>query len=433
MTLSQGSGELKRTLGLFSLIAYGVGDILGAGIYVLIGRVAGLVGSACWVPFLVALVTASLTGLSYAELGSRFPRSAGESFYSLKAFESPLLSYLVGFFVLMSGVVSMAVVSQGFTGYVRALWPTVPAWAVIGFFFLVLLTINFWGMKQSSMTNIFCTAIEVGGILLVIVAGLKFFGHVHYLEVTPPPGKPVLKSLLEAGVLAFYAFIGFEDMVKAAEESYQPSESIPRAIVWSIGIVAGLYLLTAVAAVSAVSSRELAHAQAPLLKVVETGFPGLPREIFIFIALFAVTNTALVNFVMGSRLLYGMAKEGLAPALLAHVHPRRHTPDYAIWVVFVAALALALGGSLTLLAQSTSLLLLSVFLVINISLAVLKLRPGNPPPRFGVPAAIPWLGASSCVVLILFADPKAYVTVLALAALALVLYRSLSIACRIRN
>ncbi|MBI2167412.1 MAG: amino acid permease [Candidatus Omnitrophica bacterium] len=420
--MSPGPARLKRSLGLFALVAYGVGDILGAGIYVLIGKMAGLVGNACWLSFLIALVVASLTGLSYAELSSRFPRSAGESYYSLKAFGRPLLSYLVGFLVLISGVVSMAVVSQGFTGYVTALCPFLPGPGVILCFFLVLTVINFWGMRESSVTNIFCTALEISGILIVIAAGIGAFGRVNYLEISPPAGMKVSTALSQGAVFAFYAFIGFEDMVKAAEESREPEKLIPRAIVWSIAIVACLYVLTALAAVSVVPAGELAKSQAPLALVVKTGFPGIPPALFTLIALFAVTNTALVNFVMGSRLLYGMAREGLAPEAFAHIHPKRNTPDRAIIALLAVALPLALAGSLATLAQSNSLILLTVFFLVNVSLTVIKLRPAEAIPPFQIPVVIPILGALTCLFLIFYIQAEAFVIALSLVALALCLY-----------
>ena len=414
--------ELKRSLGFFSLVAFGVGDILGAGVYALIGKGTGLVGPIYWVCFLAALIVAALTGLSYAELGSRFPRSAGESFYTLKAFGKPFLSYGVGFLVLMSGVISMAVVSHAFAGYVRAIWPAFPAPVIILLFFLLLAVINFWGIQESSFTNVICTLVEVSGILVVIGAGLQYAGKVNYLEMIPADGKDPTTAFFQASILAFYAFIGFEDMVKAAEESHQPERSIPRAIIVSLAIVTILYVLTALAAVSVVPVAELARSSAPLMLVVERGFPAFPRGIFTLIALFAVTNTALVNFVMGSRLLYGMAKEGLAPSVLGRVHAIRSTPHVAIVVVFLIALLLALTGTLTLLAQSTSLILLIVFFLVNGSLLMLKIRFPDERSAFRVFFGVPVGGALSALALIYYIDPKAYVSVFILMVLAVAFY-----------
>ncbi len=414
--------QLKRSLGPFALILYGVGDILGAGIYALIGQVAGLAGNASWLAFLFSFVVASLTGLSYAELGSRFPRSAGASVYSLKAFRNSFLSYLLGFLVLMSGAVSMATVSHAFAGYLTTLWPLVPPWSVIVLFFVTLTVINFWGIRESSLTNIFCTAVEISGILIVIAAGLKSFGRVNYLEMAPPAGPSPVSAFFQAGVIAFYAFIGFEDIANVAEETRAPEKSIPRAIITSLAVVAILYILTALASVSVVPAHELRSSRAPLLLVAERGFPGIPRGVFTLIALFAVTNTALVNFIMGSRLLYGMAREGLMPPFLSRVHPSRHTPHLAIGTVVTIATLLALTGTLVILAQSNSLILLAVFFFMNLSLIIVKLRPNEPAPSFRVPLWIPFLGALSSIFMIFFVDPQAFLTVLALLLIGLSVY-----------
>ena len=416
------ASQLKRSLGPFALIAYGIGDILGAGIYALIGKVAGLVGNVSWLAFVFSFVVASLTGLSYAELGSRFPRSAGASIYSMKAFRNPLLSYSIGFLVLTSGAVSMATVSHAFTGYLIAIWPGVPPWTVMFIFFLILTVINFWGIDESSLTNIFCTAVEVTGILIVIAAGLKSLGRVDYLEMTVPAEKSSFGAFFQAGILAFYAFIGFEDIANVAEETQEPEKLMPRAIIISVTFVAVLYVLTALAAVSVVPARELGGSSAPLMLVVERGFPWIPRSLFTLIALFAVTNTALVNFIMGSRLLYGMAREGLMPSSLSRVHPRRQTPHLAIGVVALMAMALASTGTLVILAQCNSLILLTVFFFMNLSLMIVKLRPKEPTPVFQVPLWIPLLGGFSCIFLVFFVDRRAFATVFLFLLIGLAVY-----------
>ncbi|MBI4549898.1 MAG: amino acid permease [Candidatus Omnitrophica bacterium] len=408
-------GKLERTLGLFSLIAYGVGDILGAGIYGLVGKIAGVAGNACWLSFLISLMVASLTGLSYAELASRFPRAGGETTYSFEAFRLPLLSHALGFLVLMSGVVSMAAVSHAFGGYVRALFPAVPLKVIVLVFFFVLAAISFRGMRESSLTNVICTIVELTGLAIVIVAGLAHFGKVNYLEF-PPQAELTGRwaAVFQGGVLAFYAFIGFEDMVKASEEAHNPSRVIPRAILISLAIVGFFYVMTALAAVSVVPASELAAAEAPLMLVVERGLPQIPRGLFTLIALFAVTNTALVNFVMGARLLYGMAEEGLVPRILGKIHPVRRTPHVAIAAVFFLAVGLALTGTLSRLAQSTAALLLIVFFVVNLSLLSVK-RKAAAPPGFSVPLAVPLLGAATTVLLACYVSRRALVTVAILA------------------
>lgn len=437
---------LKRTLGLFSLVAFGVGDILGAGIYALVGKIAGIVGPACWLSFAFSFFVAGLTGLSYAELGSRFPRAGSESYYSLTAFRRPALSHAIGFLVLMSGIVSMAAVSHAFGGYLRAVFPAIPLRVVIVLFFSLLAAVSFWGIKEASLTNVVCTAIEVSGLLIVIFIGLSHFGKVNYLEFSDTAlsgGKG--NAIFHGSVLAFYAFIGFEDMVKASEESHSPAEIMPKAILWSLAITGAIYILTSVAVVSVVPITELVQSQAPLMLAVEKGAPWMPRGIFTAIALFAVTNTALVNFIGGSRLLYGMAREGLAPKFFGHIHPKQQTPDMAIAAVFLTALVLAMTGTLPLLAQSTATLLLIVFITVNASLIVIQWRDGkneadrqHQPDRaaggglselvpanrrvFSVPRFVPVLGMLSTFFLTLQVQPSALMIVAALALISLVLF-----------
>ena len=420
--LTPPSSQLKRSLGTFALIIYGIGDILGAGIYVLIGKVAGAVGPACWLSFVISFFVASVTGLTYAELGSRFPRAAGESIYSLKAFRKKSLSYLVGFLVLVSGMVSMATVAHGFSGYVHAVIPEIPDYLIILAFLLVLAMINFWGIKQSSITNIICTIIEVTGLVIVIIAGMQYFGEVDYLSVLPAEGVSIHVALLQGGILAFYAFIGFEDIVNVAEETQDPSKTIPRAIIVALIVTSVFYMLTAIAAVSAVSVSDLSASSAPLMLVVERGLPDIPRELFTLIALFAVTNTALINFIMSSRILYGMSRERLVPAVLGRVHVKRQTPYFAIMMTFLIVLILALTEGLEILAQSTSFLLLSVFLLMNLSLIVIKTRSKKTRPSFQVPMWIPMLGAMSCLTLMVFVQPQALITVLTLLLIGMVIY-----------
>jgi amino acid transporter len=403
--------RLKRSLGGLALIIYGVGDILGAGIYVLIGKVVGVAGTASWLAFLIAFVVAALTGFSYAELGGRFPRSAGESVYSLMAFNKRLLSYLVGFLVFLSGLVSMATVSHGFAGYLQVVFPNFPDSLIILCFLLVLATINFWGIRQSSFVNILCTVIEIVGLGIVIVAGMQYFGTVDYLVLGVHEDVLPHVAILQAATLGFYAFIGFEDIVNVAEETKVPGKTIPSAIMISLIITGVFYILTTIAAVSAVSITQLSSSEAPLLLVVNKGFPGLPSELFTLIALFAVTNTALVNFIMSSRILYGMSREGLVPNVLGRIHEATQTPHIAIMAVFIIAAFLALTGGLEILAQSTSFLLLSVFLLMNLSLIVIKWRSKGSNPPFQIPVFIPVLGALSCLGLILFVKLEAFVTV----------------------
>jgi amino acid transporter len=254
--------SLRRTFGLVTLVAFGIGDILGAGIYGLIGNVAREVGSAVWASFLVAFVVAAFTGLSYAELGSRLPHSGGEARYAENAFRRKWLAYVVGFLVLLSGLVSISTVSHIFANYLTVeggLLPGLPGWIVRLVFLLGIGVITYWGIRQSSATNVVCTLVEMGGLLVVVVVALPSFGSVDYFEFpaaeggAPFEGVPVW-ALLGGGVLAFYSFIGFEDLANVAEEVKNPRRNLPRAIVIALAIAAVFYGLVSIAAVSSTGS-----------------------------------------------------------------------------------------------------------------------------------------------------------------------------------
>jgi len=425
--------SLQRTFGLVTLVAFGIGDILGAGIYGLIGNVAGEVGNAVWASFLVAFVVAAFTGLSYAELGSRLPHSGGEARYAGNAFRRKWLAYVVGFLVLLSGIVSISTVSHIFANYLTVeggLLPGLPGWIVRLVFLLGVGTVTYWGIRQASATNVVCTLVEMGGLLVVVVVALPSFGSVDYFEFpageggAPFEGVPVW-ALLGGGVLAFYSFIGFEDLANVAEEVKDPRRNLPRAIVISLAIAAVFYGLVSIAAVSVVPHQELAAsgASAPLLEVVKRAAPGFPIRLFSVIALFAVTNTALVNFVMGSRLLYGMARQQLVPAALGRVHPGRSTPHVSILLILVVTGILTLTLEKATLAGTTSFVLLAVFFVVNISLAVMKLRKDEVEEGVvKVPLFVPFVGAALTVALALATKPKALISFAILAPAGLLLY-----------
>ena len=413
--------QLKRSIGLLALVIYGVGDTLGAGIYALVGKVAGLMGAASWMSFGIAFVAAILTGLTYAELASRFPRAGGVAAYSLQAFKNSFVSYLAGVLVILSGMFSMATVSHAFAGYLHVFMPFIPKIAAIIFFLSLLAVINFSGIDASIFTNSFCTCIELAGISLVIAAGMKFFGHVNYLEVTPPAGMPEPQALLQGAVFAFFAFIGFEDLANMAEEVKDPVRILPRGIVLSLLVICGVYMSTAIAAVSAVPFADLAASNAPLLMVVNKGFPAIPSWLFSVIALFAVSNTALANFIMGSRMLYGMAHDGLVPKPLGRVHSKTQTPHIAILCVYGVVLFLAASGTIVLLAQSTSLLLLTVFILMHVSLLIVKRKEGETAP-FRIPKFVPFAGIAICFLLVFYVNRQAFVTVGILTVIAVALY-----------
>ncbi len=390
-------------MGLFSLVVYGVGDMVGSGIYGTVGKAAGSMGNAVWLAFVVSMVAAILTGLSYASLSSRYPRAAGAAFVTNHAYGFPYLSYLIGLLVTASGLTSMATSTNVFANTLQSL--VGGPWIVLAVGFLGFMTlVNFWGLKQSMWTNLVCTTVEVGGLLFIVAIGARYWGGIDYLE-TPAAtfdeqgaltsyglGVPLL---LSGAVLTFFSFIGFEDMLNVAEEVKEPERTMPWGIVFALAVATLLYISVAVTAVSVVDYRVLAQAPAPLSAICAKAAPWLPLRTFDYITMFAVANTVLINYIMGSRMLYGMACQGLLPAVLGRIHGQRKTPHVAILTLLVLVLILALSGgedAVKQLASSTALLLLFSFMVVNSALVVLKLRPGEPHGQFEIPILVPVLG-----------------------------------------
>ena len=407
---------MPKTMGLFALTIYGVGDMLGAGIYALIGRAAGLMGNAVWLGFVASMVAAMFTGLSYAALGSRYPKAAGAAYVTERAFRWRMLSYTLGLMVMASGLTSMAAASNAFSEQLQKqvgnwgmAWVAgVPLWIWILGFIAVLTVVNFRGLKESTWMNAVCTFVEVGGLVVVILVGMRYWGSVNYLEtplVNPAAGDGLrvplnLPLILSGGVLTFYAFVGFEDMLNVSEEVKDVQRVFPRAMILAVSIVTVVYLAVAITAVSVVPYVELAKPGASLTDVVAKAAPWFPRGIFAAVSLFAIANTALLNYIMGSRIVYGMARQGLLPAFLGRLHAGRKTPHVAIGVLMVIVTVLALSGGVADLAAATSLLLLVVFAVVNAALIVLKRRPDEPKGGFDVPWIVPALGIVVCLTLV---------------------------------
>jgi basic amino acid/polyamine antiporter, APA family len=396
--------ELHRSIGPVQLALYGLGSMLGAGIYGLIGKAAGEVGNAVWLAFVVALVAALLTALSYASLGSRYPRAAGAAYVTERAFGLPLLSFVVGLALVCSGLTSVATQSRVFAANLAVLLnlESIPLWWLALGFLLVLAGIVFRGIRESMWVNVLCTLVEASGLILVVAVGLSHWGSVDLLEMPPAAvdqGEWLI--LMQGAVLTFFAFIGFEDTLNVAEECRDPQRTIPLGLILAMSMAAVLYIAIAVTAVSVVPWAELAAAPGPITEVVRRAAPLIPPIVFTGITLFAVANTALVNYVTASRLLYGMAHQGLLPLRFGDVHAERRTPHFAILALFLVAMPLALFGTIAELAAATVLLLLLVFAVVNAALFVLRRRPGEKHGYFEIPPAVPALGALVCLVLVL--------------------------------
>jgi amino acid transporter len=375
---SEGGTGLHRALGLVAVVFYCFGDILGAGVYALVGVVAATAGAATPLAFGLALAVAAATGLCYAEISSRHPRAGVEVFWTRNVFGSPKLALLVGWTVLCSALVSAATVSHAFARYLREIAPGLPTPLLIAVFAVGAAALNFRGIAISSRANIVATCIETSGLLIVVAAGAAYLWRSAGDPTPVPAAEPIdpttWRTIAQGGALAFFAFIGFEDVVNIAEEVKRPRRNLPRGILVALALAGVLYIAVAWVTVGVLTPAEVAASEAPLVQVVRTATPLVPGWLFALIAVFAVANTGLLNSITASRLLYGMASQGLLPSALGAVHSDRRTPHRAILVCLAATLLLALSGSLTFLAGTTSVLLLLVFSTVNLALLVTKLR-----------------------------------------------------------
>lgn len=393
--------KLTRSLGLGALIFYGIGDILGAGIYALVGKVAGAAGDGAWISFILAGFLALVTGLSYAELGARIPHSAGASAYCAHAFRQPFISFLVGALVLLSGITATATVALAFQGYLSVI-AHVPTLIAAGLLIMAINALNFSGIRQSAWTNNVFTVIEVLGLLFFIVVCLRYafslYTPAQMLESLSPSAGT---AAIVAGItIAFYAFVGFEDMVNLAEEAKNPVRDLPRAILTAILVTSLIYLWVIIAVQITITPLEAAASERPLLTVLERAGLPIPAGVFALIAIIAITNTGLAGSIMASRLMYGMAQRNLLPTPLAWVHRRRYTPWLSILVVTLLTLLWVVVGGVTLMAQTTGFLLVTIFLCVHLSLIRIRRRDGRLTDRFTAPTFNPHLGVLLCLPLL---------------------------------
>ncbi|WP_433540107.1 APC family permease [Streptosporangium sandarakinum] len=394
---------MKRVIGRKVLLMFVVGDILGAGIYALVGKVAGYVGGALWLPFLVAFVLAALTATAYAELVGKYPRAAGAALYANKAFGVPFVTFMVAFAVLMSGITSASAAARAFGGNYLGEFVTLPA--VVGaLIFLGLVTlVNFAGISESVRVNVVLTIIEAFGLLVIVAIGIYALVSGEGEPARAVQFHPVngaFLGVLGGTALAFYSLLGFEDSVNLAEECRDPQRDFPRALFGGITVAALIYMAVAFTATMLVDTRTLTESTGPLLEVVKVAGLAFPPKLFALIALLAVGNTALINMLMASRLVYGMAREGIVPGVFATVHHRRSTPWVAILFTVGIAVALVITGDVSGLADTTVLLLLCVFALVNVAVLVLR-KDRVEHGHYRAPSWMPVLGAVVCVVLAL--------------------------------
>jgi APA family basic amino acid/polyamine antiporter len=397
--------ELKRVMGPGLLLLFVVGDVLGTGIYALTGEVAAKVGGIVWLPFLVAFVLATMTACSYLELVTKYPKAAGAALYTQKAFGVHFLTFLVAFAVMSSGITSASTASQAFAenfGKSFGLGDGAFLITAISIGFMVLLgLINLRGVGESVKANVVLTCIELTGLLIIIMIGAAAlmggqgdFGRAFDFSSAGEQG--LFWPVIAATTLAFFAMVGFEDSVNMAEEAKNPSRIFPKVLLGGLLITGVIYLLVSITAIALVDAEALGEGATPLLKVVEAGAPWFPLSVFGIITMCAVANSALINMLMASRLLYGMAQEKVLPTILGKVLPKRRTPYTAI--VFTTGLAIALitfVGAVPDLGGTTALLLLAVFTLVNIAVLVLRSDTVDHD-HFTSPLGLPYIGAISC-------------------------------------
>lgn len=416
---STGQPELKRVMGPKLLLLFIVGDILGTGVYALTGTVAGEVGGAAWAPFLVAFLVATITAMSYLELVTKYPQAAGAALYAHRAFGIHFLTFIVAFTVMCSGITSASTASNAFAGFLNdgfGLGLTRGSTGILlialGFMALVA-AINFRGVGESVKANVVLTCVELSGLLMVIFIGFYAMsqGRADFSEVMvfqSSEEKSAFMALTAATALAFFAMVGFEDSVNMAEEIKDPIRIFPRIMLTGLAITGVIYVLVSICAVALVPVGTLSNPDegSALTQVVRAGAPNFPFDkVFPFIGMFAVANSALINMLMASRLLYGLARQGVLPHALGLVHPVRRTPYVSI--VFTTLLAFGLiyfvvtqsaTPAISLLGGTTALLLLCVFTIVNIALLVLRKQPVGHR-HFRSPWILPWIGAITCAYL----------------------------------
>jgi APA family basic amino acid/polyamine antiporter len=372
---------LKREINFFTAVMYGIGIILGAGIYALIGEAAGMAGNSVWLSFTFGAVVATFTGLSYMELISMFPKSAAEYIYVKNAFRNRLLAFNVGWVGILAGLIAASAVALGFAGYMHALFgvPVVPA--AIGLI-AVMSFVNFLGMGESARLNVVFSLVEVGGLLFVIAIALLFghYGSVDYLEM--PYG---ITGTLSAAALIFFAYIGFEEIANISEESKAPRKMLPKALLASVAITTALYIAVSMAAVSLVGWEQLAESKAPLAFAVSSVLGERAFWLMSVIALFATANTVLITMIVGSRMMYGMAKDGSLPNQFAMVHSKRFTPWVSVVAAMIVSMVFVLLGQIDLVASVTDLGTFYVFVVVNAAAILLRYRMPNARREFRMP------------------------------------------------
>lgn len=360
---------LKRALNQFLVISYGLGTILGAGIYVLIAKVSAHAGVFMPFSFLLAAVIALFTAISYAELSSRYPKSAGEAYYVREAFRTPVLSALIGWLVAFTGIATAAVLCHGFAAYF-GLFVNLPLWLIFLGFVLLITSIAIWGISQSAVIIMLITLVEVAGLLFIIFLGVDKLDTLPSLWQMASDKPALWWGTITGALIAFYAFIGLEDMVNIAEEVKEPESTLPSSILWTLTLSTVLYFLVACAFLAVLPIDKLAQSNAPFAYFVQS--KGYSSTLISLIGMIAIANGAIAQVIMSSRIIYGMAKQNNAPGIFSSVSPSTKTPAMASLMVLLLVILFALFFDIETLAQMASAVILFVFIFIHASLLFLK-------------------------------------------------------------
>lgn len=377
----EGRARLKRRLGLFEVALSGLSIILGAGIYVLLGKASDLAGNAVWLSFVLSAAVALLTGLSYAELASLFPKASAEYEYAKRAF-GETVAFTIGWMVILAGIVGSSVVALGFGGYFHSLTgihPVLSACALI----VLLSLLAFCGIKESVWFAIIATLAVSTGLLFVAGISIPHLGNIDYLHM--PRG---FTGVLEASALIFFAYIGFEQIVKLAEETRHPERTIPRALITAVAISAAFYVVVGIGAVSLMSWERLGESEAPLADAAFSVFGRGGSAFVILTALFATGNAVLLTSVTTSRIVYGMAQSGALPWVAGKLHPDTGTPWVAILCTSAGSLLFALVNEISLVARITNFILFVTFIAVNGVVVHLRFKKPQTHRPFRVPLSL---------------------------------------------
>lgn len=425
--------KLKKELTLFTATLYGIGIILGAGIYVLIGLGAEVAGNAIWLSFVIAALIASFTGLSYAELAGMFPKTAAEYVYTKHAFNKNYISFIVQWIMIFTLIVSASTVAMGFGGYFSFLFGIEPAIAAAGLI-IALSAINYTGIKESASFNVFSTLVEMSGLLIVIVLGLFFIGRVEIDYFSSPLG---LQGILSATAIIFFAYIGFEELVNLSEETKKARSIIPKALVLSLGVSTLLYILVSLSSVSIIGSEALAKSKAPMTDVISSVIPQA-SIIMSLIALFATANTVLIMLIVASRIFYGLSRNNTFPSVLGRLGKRK-TPYVSVFIVMLLSIGCLLIGGIKTIAMLTDAGLFIVYIFVNASLIWLRYkkptakRTFKSPINIGKFPVLAMLGIVSSGIMLLQFEATLLLYEVIVAVIGLVFYKAFTNASKIRE